>query len=306
MSLIGFNCRGLGNTAAVNSLRNLIRREAPSLIFLSETKLSCGEMMKVKAKVSGYNGLAVDSCGRSGGVALLWREDIVVELRSMSIHHVDVWVRDGLGGKEWRFTGFYGWPEVQKRHLSWKLLEELAGQVDGPWICMGDFNEIMYSCEKKGGRDRAVWQMSQFREAVANCRLHDLPFSGYEFTYDNGQGGDDNVQCRLDRALVNDEWFGVFDMARGINLDREWSDHAPIKVVLSESGEDSQKKGERPFRFEQVWAEEGKCEEIIEGAWLVGGPTVPQKIGFCSEDLKAWSDKEFGQNFRELRKKGNN
>lgn len=210
MSLLSFNCRGLGNTAAVNNLRNLVRREAPSLIFLAETKLSCGEMMKVKAKLTGYDGLAVDSCGRSGGVALLWRKEIMVDLRSMSVHHIDVWVREGLGDVEWRFTGFYGWPEIQNRHLSWKLMEELPAQVNAPWVCMGDFNEIMYDCEKKGGRDRATWQMANFREAVVNCGLRDFPCSGYEYTYDNGQAGEDNVQCRLDRALVNDDWMGGF------------------------------------------------------------------------------------------------
>lgn len=86
---------------------------------------------------------------------------------------------------------------------------------------MGDFNEIMYNCEKKGGRDRVTGQKANFRETASACNLRDLPFLGYGFTYDNGKGGEDNVQCRLDRALVNDEWLGIFDKAKGVNLDRE-------------------------------------------------------------------------------------
>lgn len=34
--------------------------------------------------------MVVDSVGRSGGLALLWQKEIGVELRSMSIHHIDV------------------------------------------------------------------------------------------------------------------------------------------------------------------------------------------------------------------------
>lgn len=84
----------------------------------------------------------------------------------MSIHHIDVWVRSGLGENAWRFTGFYGWPETHNRHLSWELLAELAGQGQEPWVCAGDFNEILLDSEKKGGRERAVWQMENFREVV--------------------------------------------------------------------------------------------------------------------------------------------
>lgn len=43
MSLLSLNCRGLGNPSRVHNLRDLIRREAPSLIFLSERKLHSGE-----------------------------------------------------------------------------------------------------------------------------------------------------------------------------------------------------------------------------------------------------------------------
>lgn len=75
--------------------------------------------------------------------------------------------------------------------------------------------------------------MANFREAVVSSELRDLPFTGYEYTYDNEQEGDDIVQCRLDRALVNDDWIEMFDKAVGVNLDREWSDHASIKIVLS-------------------------------------------------------------------------
>lgn len=144
--------------------------------------------------------------------------------------------------------------------------------------------------------------MDNFRQAANNCELHNIPFSGYEFTFDNGQEGVDNVQCRLDRALVNDGWLSVFDKARGVNLDREWSDHAPIKIAMAGT-EGMEVKRDKPFRFEQVWVGEEKCEKVIDEAWLIGGPTVANKLAFCAADLKAWSDKEFGQKFRELRKK---
>ncbi|XP_074306422.1 uncharacterized protein LOC141641666 [Silene latifolia] len=101
---------------------------------------------------------------------------------------------------DWRVTGFYGWPVVADRHLSWKLLRILGSQSSLPWMCIGDYNEILFADEMKGGQ-RAQWQMNNFREAVDNCGLADISFEGYKFTWDNGQAGEDNRQSRIDRAM---------------------------------------------------------------------------------------------------------
>lgn len=129
---------------------------------------------------------------------------------------------------------------------------ELAGQTNLPWLCIGDFNEILYHSEKVGGNVRADWQMENFREAVDVCGLRDVPFSGYEFTYDNGREGVENVQCRLDRALVTEGWMELFPEGHLRHIDREWSDHAPIFLSLWRA-EGGGGLGEKPFRFEQLW-----------------------------------------------------
>lgn len=71
--------------------------------------------------------------------------------------------------------------------------------------------------------------------------------------------GKDNVQCRLDRALANQAWLSSFSRSNLINLDREWSDHAPIKLRLQEPVEEHGSR-ERIFRFEQVWVDHEGCE----------------------------------------------
>ena len=301
MSILRLNCRGLGNPSPVGNLRDLIRREAPSLVFLSETRLSSSEFARIQNRLGDFFGLSVDSRGRSGGLALLWRKDIDVVLYSMSLHHIDVVVNRGLGEEEWQCTGFYGWPEIQNRHLSWNLLESLAAQSSLPWLCLGDFNEILLSSEKFGGVDRAEWQMENFRSAVNVCGFHDVLFTGYEFTYDNGRELEDNVQSRLDRALVTTSWSNIFSDALLWNLDREWSDHAPIKLSLWK-GDRRQQWGDKPFRFEQFWSSEEECEGVIEGAWLFGA-NLETKMESCAANLKKWSGEKFGPIFRQLKKK---
>lgn len=117
MSLLSFNCRGSGNFSLVNSLRDLIRKEAPLVVFLLETKLISMDFNKVKDKLGDSNSIAVDFVGWSEGLAMLWRRDVVVNLLSMCIYHIDVIVQQGLGKEEWRCTAFYWWPQVHNIHL---------------------------------------------------------------------------------------------------------------------------------------------------------------------------------------------
>jgi hypothetical protein len=47
---------------------------------------------------------------------------------------------------------------------------------------MGDFNEILLSCEKESRVDRSQACMDCFREALEDCELSDLGFEGDPFT----------------------------------------------------------------------------------------------------------------------------
>ena len=47
------------------------------------------------------------SVGRKGGLALLWKFDIQVELRGLNQWFIDVFVNSGGEIGKWRLTGFY-------------------------------------------------------------------------------------------------------------------------------------------------------------------------------------------------------
>lgn len=59
------------------------------------------------------------------------------------MHYIDVVVHEGLRNADWRYTYFYGWPEVQNIHLSWSLLSTLMTNSELPWLYIGDFNEVL-------------------------------------------------------------------------------------------------------------------------------------------------------------------
>jgi hypothetical protein len=123
MSLLGLNCRGLGLDAAVGELRDLIRSYNPVVVFLSETKMKLRAINKLKWSLVFQNGVAVDCVGRSGGMALWWREGVDVSIRPWCQYYIDA--RISLEGKVWRFTGIYGEPRTELRHRTWEALRYL-------------------------------------------------------------------------------------------------------------------------------------------------------------------------------------
>ncbi|KAM7270200.1 hypothetical protein ACFE04_029414 [Oxalis oulophora] len=64
--------------------------------------------------------------------------------------------------------GFYGYPESNRRSLSWDLLRQLSSFNHSPWLCIEDYNDILTSDEKVGGAVRP----SVFYEGFCASEFH--------------------------------------------------------------------------------------------------------------------------------------
>ena len=78
--------------------------------------------------------------------------------------------------------GFLWGVETTNHHLSWSCLRSLKRRNSIPWLYAGDFNEIIRSHEKIGGRQRPTRQMEDFRKVLDECGFRDLGFVGGKFT----------------------------------------------------------------------------------------------------------------------------
>ncbi|KAL0432495.1 UNVERIFIED_CONTAM: hypothetical protein Slati_2583800, partial [Sesamum latifolium] len=161
------------------------------------------------------------------GLLLLWRKDVDVWLQSYSSHHFDVTIKSEECLDRWRFRGFYGYPEVGQRKEDWSLLRRLAHHSVRPWICTGDFNEILEQHEKQRALPRASWQMRDFRECLADCGLQDMGCEGDRFTWCNKREEPYTVRARLDRACSNAGGSDLFPLAFVSHLRCACSDHSP-------------------------------------------------------------------------------
>ncbi|KAL0374207.1 UNVERIFIED_CONTAM: hypothetical protein Sradi_3336400 [Sesamum radiatum] len=212
------------------------------------------------------HGLAVDSVGRSGGLVLLWKKSVSVTIQSFSNRHIDASIQADTRSPIWRFSGIYGDPETSNRKNTWELLTRLKAQSIRPWLCMGDFNEILEDSEKEGGNTRPTWQMRDFRHALDLNGLFDLGFNGDPFTWSNRQEYPNTIRERLDRACANDSWIKLFPNAQVTHLSSVYSDHHPIFLQSEVQSDVQQRNTRRPFRFEATWAGNDECDQIVQQA----------------------------------------
>ena len=125
-------------------------KEAPYVVFLSETKLHESKIKKIQRKCGMAGSLGVSAEGRSGGLVMMWKKDTKLQLLSFFRNHVDMKIKVGTKAQPWRLTGIYGELDANRRKETWRLLRGLAAQYDFPWCCYGDFNEILWDHEKSG------------------------------------------------------------------------------------------------------------------------------------------------------------
>ncbi|KAI5008136.1 hypothetical protein ZWY2020_009184 [Hordeum vulgare] len=268
MKIVSRNCRGLGNRPAVHSLLDLRKKEDPDILFLCETKLDEKRMEKFRYMLEMPHMIVKDSDGQGGGLALFWKRDIVVTLRWKGRMHIDVIIKEKDGFK-WRLTGIYGEPRSEHRENTWKLLRTLHLQEQLPWLCVGDFNEILYNHEKQGGVPRPQRCLDAFRDALNFCNLNDLGFEGDVFTWRNNNFRVDGyIREHLDRVVANPSWRSRFPGYKIVNGDPGHSDHRPV-VVYVHGTVNRRRHGNftENRRFEAKWLLEDECETVVNSAW---------------------------------------
>ena len=126
--------------------------------------------MKIKELRIKSRKFAVNSIGHSGGLAMLWNSSLSCSISSFSNNHIDLIIFESTG--DWRLTDYHGFPERHKRRASWTLLRALAIRSSLPWVCIGDFNDLLSPTDKKGSVAHHNWLFRGFHGALTNYSLN--------------------------------------------------------------------------------------------------------------------------------------
>lgn len=295
MSILSWNCRGLGNPATVRVLVDLIHSKKPEIVFLIETIVGYNKLEPIRARLGFKVLFVVDNMGHSGGLALMWKEGTEVDIVGYSRHHIDAIVCLEGGRDKWRLTGYYGQPDRSRRRESWQLLKALAPLNTFPWAILGDFNDILNPKEKRGGNPQPRWLIQGFKEAVEFCGLRDLGLQGHQFTWERLRGTPAWIEEKLDCVLVTDSRLELFENAKAISVVASQSDHLPILFCPAIS---AARHVKRKFKFENAWLKENQCREIVIQSWAsTYGHHLLERVERCGKAMWQWG-KELSKGFK--------
>ncbi|KAL9670325.1 hypothetical protein QQ045_007876 [Rhodiola kirilowii] len=287
MNILFWNCRGLGTASAIRSLKDVVQTSSPQVFGLIETKCDNRRCEYVRVKLGFDSCFVVPARGRSGGLALFWNNTTDVSVVSYSGCHIDFILNYK---RVMHVTLFYGNPRASLRHKSWDLLRKLRGFIKLPWCVIGDFNEITRFTESTSSNLYRCSYMAQFRQVLTDCGLMDLGFRGAKYTYSNKRRGQEEVQCRLDRAVGDELWFHNNHSSTVQHLVSHHSDHCPLLLKLDGvSGVQ-----EKPFRFESMWMRDSTFVDTVKNNWNSDG-NISDKLSHLSQNLRDWNKKSFGK-----------
>ncbi|KAL3528196.1 hypothetical protein ACH5RR_012852 [Cinchona calisaya] len=276
---------------------------------------SASVIENVKNKL-GFHDIGVHSKGNSGGLALLWKKHVNVVVQGYSQCCIDSSIQLEPSKPMWHFTGYYGDLDSAKSKDSWHYLKNLAARLKRPWLCAGDFNEVLRPEEVDGASQHPNWQIQDFRSVQESCGLSKLIFLGNPFTWMCYRKRHGVSRANLNRALAGAEWLSLLPTAKVYNF---WSvsyDHRPIKIQLESAGarDDRGKllteihRGTRhrkeKIHFETMWSKVTECENVIRHVWDAhkhsngeGGKLAKQNRGMqervvAVEPCNIWEHKE--------------
>ncbi|GLU06570.1 hypothetical protein SLE2022_235940 [Rubroshorea leprosula] len=82
----------------------------------------------------------------------------------------------------------------------------MANVIQGPWMIIGDFNDMVDQSEKFGGNEISQTRVRAYLDCMNNCNMVDLGFIGNRFTWVNMRFSNQLIRERLDRAWANPDW----------------------------------------------------------------------------------------------------
>lgn len=237
----------------------------------------------------------VDPVGKSGGLAVFWKNTGLVDIVSSDKNLVDINVQ--LSDKKFSFSCIYGEPCVDKRRWFWEKMSRIGVSRKNPWCLLGDFNAICGNNEKIGGPMRSDDFFTDFNNMLSVCRMKELTSHGDPFTW-GGRRGNQWIWCKLDRCFGNKEWLNLFPNANQVFLEKRGSDHRPVLVNLLSF--DEKRKGR--FRFDKSLLRIPNIKSVVDKAWIgrrsYSNYKVSDRIKRCRQELCLWK-KNFDLNARD-------
>lgn len=300
MKVLMWNCRGAAKSPFSQYSHSLLCQFSLDICSFVETRLSEGASTRIQWMLGPrWDHYMVPAEGLSGGIVVACRRDIGQVNFTHTSRQVCFGVISPLSRPPWILGVVYASTNGAIRRVVWESASRVLS-LGLPTVLIGDFNYLLHSQDKYGGKPFQVDRdVREFRAFVRTSGLIDIGFAGPRYTWCNNQQGFARVWEHLDRALVSDDWLAIYPESRIQHLSRFASDHCLILLSASASKE----RGGFSFRFEHFWKCCAGVHHIIKRAWR-GATEFPPDVRLSMLldkvrlELTRWNRRRMGNIFQ--------
>jgi len=177
------------------------------------------------------------------------------------------------------------------RRELWLVLSNLINDYPGKWLFIGDFNCVLGTHERLGGRIPLRISCAEFLNWTNRHVLLHLDTHEARFTWTSQRDGGAFMAQRIDRAICNEAWLDYWNVSSYNTLVKCFSDHFPLLLTLHK---DPPINVISRFKFFKAWTEFESCESIVAAHWLTPSTGTPMhvlhfKLKSLKSKLQLWN-----------------
>ncbi|CAJ2651355.1 unnamed protein product [Trifolium pratense] len=217
----------------------------PDIAILIETRVKNNKAENIRKRLK-LRGNYVDNYNKheNGRIWIFWNDNNVnIKLIHSTDQMVHCSVYDSKGDWLYWMTAIYAQNHLEYRQKLWNDIATLHSQQQGPWFLMGDFNNVLKSQDRIGGRDVTESEYRDLSTMMDITSLYEMDSNGDHFTWSNKQR-DCAIYSRIERVIGNIDWLQK-DYTLHV-MHPSVSDHA---LLCLKSAEGTIRKIKNQFKF---------------------------------------------------------
>lgn len=262
--IISWNVRGLNKAGKFREISSRLQNLNPAITVLIETRVKEKNADRIRKKMK-LNGYYLDNYPNheNGRIWLQWDDS---RRHIDCIHSTDQMlhcrVTDAAGVFMFWMTAVYAHNQLNRRKTLWQDIVKIYTQQTGPWVLIGDFNNVLKAEDRIGGTAVTENEYIDIVEMMSNAGLYEVERDGDYFTWSNKQG-ENVIYSRIDHVLCNAEWMQTNENTTVTNMPPSISDHS---MIILDDHATVQKPG-KCFKFVNCCAEMDNFQETVENNW---------------------------------------
>ncbi|KAL1204611.1 hypothetical protein V5N11_033247 [Cardamine amara subsp. amara] len=272
MSGFFWNIRGFNKFNKQQVVKNWIDKYGIEFGALLETRVKAGKSDRIVTSLfKNWSMVSNYEFHRLGRIWVIWSTKVKLRVVFKSAQMITCAI-ELEDGEDFFCSFIYASNFEEERRELWRDItqgQNSASLRGKPWLCCGDFNEILDIKEHSNFSisPTVTPGMRDFQAVVRCCSFTDLAHHGPQFTWTNKR--DNDIICKkLDRMLVNDKWMQQKQHSYCVFDSGGCSDHLRGKLILQ--GQILKPRG--PFKFTNVIAAMPEFKHQMETFWTQSEP----------------------------------